>query len=131
GLPQPGNPTGGGRLAGRLRGAAWAEGHPGSRGGEREGGGAGASPRHQRRARGRVGREGGGLMRQPWYQVTNELIDQVAPELAVALDWSEAAAGWGLLKAIRWVLGRCPDHEPPSANAVVRGPHAAKLIARA
>ena len=70
-------------------------------------------------------------MHLPFLQITNEVIDQVAPDLAAMLEWTEEGAGWGLLKAIRWGLGRCPDDAPPSSNATVQGPHAAKLIARA
>lgn len=69
-------------------------------------------------------------MRLPYLQVSNELLEHAASDLSVMLDWSEGEAGWGLLQLIRWGLGRCPDHLPPSASAVVRGP-AAKLIAKA
>jgi hypothetical protein len=70
-------------------------------------------------------------MRLPYQQVAMEVIELVAPELAVALDWTEEGAGWGMIHLHKWALARCPDHEPPSANDTVRGPNAAKLIARA
>lgn len=70
-------------------------------------------------------------MRLPYLQVAMELIEQAAPDLAVILEWNERTAIGGLLTMIRWGLGRCPDDAPPSANAVVPGPAAARLIAKA
>lgn len=70
-------------------------------------------------------------MRLPWEQIAMEVIEVSAPELAAKLDISEAEAGWGIILAIKWALARCPDHEPPSANAIVKGPSAARQIARA
>lgn len=70
-------------------------------------------------------------MRLPYLQIAMEVIEQAAPDLAVALDWTEEAAGWGLVRLFRWGLARCPDHQPPSAGAVVEGPLAARLIANA
>jgi hypothetical protein len=67
----------------------------------------------------------------PYLQLAMEVIEQAAPDLAVALDWTEEAAGWGLVRLFRWGLARCPDHQPPSAGAVVEGPLAARLIANA
>lgn len=69
-------------------------------------------------------------MRLPYLQVTTELIEQIAPDLAVEFNLSEAEVGWGLIKLLKYVLGRCPDHEPPSKNDVIPGPTAARLIAR-
>lgn len=70
-------------------------------------------------------------MRLPFVQVAMELVEQVAPDVAATLDCDEAKIGWGILKAIIWALGRCPDDAPPSSNAVIEGKSAAKLIARA
>jgi hypothetical protein len=70
-------------------------------------------------------------MRLPFLQVAMEVIEQVAPDLAVMLDREESAIGWGLMKLFPWALGRCPENKPPSACAVVEGPSAARLIARA
>jgi len=70
-------------------------------------------------------------MRLPWEQIAMEVIEVSAPELAAKLDISEAEAGWGIILAIKWALARCPDHQPPSANAVVKGSSAARQIARA
>lgn len=68
-------------------------------------------------------------MRLPYLQVATEVIQQDARDLAVMLDWVEASAGWGMLKVFNWALSRCPDDAPPSANDIIRGPMAAKLIA--
>jgi len=70
-------------------------------------------------------------MRVPWFQVATEVVDQAAPDLACLLDGDELRLLGGLMHLFKWGLGRCPDDEPPSANAVVRGPAAAKLVARA
>lgn len=70
-------------------------------------------------------------MRLPWEQIAMEVIEVSAPELAAKLDISEAEAGWGIILSIKWALARCPDHQPPSANAVVKGSTAARQIARA
>lgn len=70
-------------------------------------------------------------MRPPYLQIAVELVEQVAPDIAVQLDLEEAPVGWGILKLYRWALGRCPENKPPSASALVSGPHAAKLVARA
>lgn len=69
-------------------------------------------------------------MHLPFVQVATDLIDH-APDLAVELDLPEERVGWGLIRLIRWGLSRCPDDAPPSRNSVVKGPNAAKLIARA
>lgn len=70
-------------------------------------------------------------MRLPWEQLAMEVIEVSAPELAAKLEITEAEAGWGIILAIKWALARCPDHQPPSANAVVKGSTAARQIARA
>lgn len=76
-------------------------------------------------------------MRLPWEQIAMEIIEVTAPELGAELypdldaDVAEACAGWGVVKLIKWALARCPDHQPPSANAVVKGATAARQIARA
>ena len=70
-------------------------------------------------------------MRLPFTQVAIEIIDVAAPDLAALLDWDEAKAGWGLIKLHKWALERCPEGELPSAHAIISGPAAAKLIARA
>jgi hypothetical protein len=70
-------------------------------------------------------------MRFPWVQIAMEVIEQAAPDLATLLDWTEEAAGWGLVKMFRWALGRCPEDRPPSASAVIKDPAAARLLARA
>lgn len=70
-------------------------------------------------------------MRQPWYQLTDELIEE-APELAIRLGISEAEAGWGIVRMIQGFLKRCPDGVPPSASARIRaetGPVAARICA--
>lgn len=67
----------------------------------------------------------------PYLQVAMEVLEQIAPDLAVELELEESAVGWGLLKVFRWGLGRCPDDAPPSVNAVVTGPNAARLIVKA
>lgn len=70
-------------------------------------------------------------MRLPYLQLAMEVIEQAAPDLAVALDWTEEAAGWGLVHLFRWGLHRCPDDRPPSESSLVEGPLAARLIANA
>lgn len=79
-------------------------------------------------------------MRPPWVQIETEFIQRVAGDLGALLaelqgrepdDRDEAVAGWGVEKLILWWLGRCPDEDPPSKHDVVRGPGAARLIARA
>jgi hypothetical protein len=94
-------------------------------------------------------------MRLPWQQIAMEVIEVSAPELGdklypelkpeleaalqrICAAWGTspdkmrtALAGWGVVEAIKWGLARCPDHQPPSANAVVKGPTAARQVARA
>jgi hypothetical protein len=70
-------------------------------------------------------------MHLPFMQVASEILDITAPEVAIALDWSEEAAFTGLVRLFRWGLARCPDHLPPSASDTIKRPTAAKLIARA
>jgi hypothetical protein len=70
-------------------------------------------------------------MRLPYQQIAMEVIELVAPELAITLDWTEEGAGWGIILLHKWALARCPDDLPPSSSDIVRGPNAAKLIARA
>lgn len=76
-------------------------------------------------------------MRLPWEKLAMEFIEVSAPELGMKLhperddDEAEALAGWGGVHLIKWALAQCPDHQPPSANDVVRGPFAARQIARA
>ncbi len=69
-------------------------------------------------------------MRAPWLQVEMELIEVVAPELAVELGVTEHEAGWGLLRVFRMLLSRCKESMPPSLQAVLYGPKAAEKIAR-
>ncbi|MEK7178591.1 MAG: hypothetical protein AAB721_02975 [Patescibacteria group bacterium] len=76
-------------------------------------------------------------MRLPWEKLLMEVIEVSAPELGAKLypeldpELAEAAAGWGIVHVVKWALARCPDHQPPSANAVVPGLTAALQIARA
>lgn len=70
-------------------------------------------------------------MRVQWVQVAMEVVEESAPDLAVLLETSEAEAGWGLIKLIKWFLGRVPENEYPSMHDLVHGPHAARLIASA
>lgn len=75
-------------------------------------------------------------MRPPWLQVSTDFLDTGAGDLAVHLyddvgEDAEARAGWAAIKVIEWVLARCPPAEPPSVHAYVRGPEAARLLARA
>lgn len=70
-------------------------------------------------------------MRVEWLQLAVEVVEQSAPDLAVLLDVSEADAGWGLIKLLKWGLGRVPQGEYPSLHDLVQGPMAARLIARA
>lgn len=70
-------------------------------------------------------------MRLPYLQIANEVLDQVAPDLAVKLGCSEAVAGWGVLRLFRWALGRCPEDGPPSAYDVIEDEDAALLVANA
>lgn len=70
-------------------------------------------------------------MRLPYIQIAMEVIEQAAPDVSVELDADEATVGWGLVKMIRWALGRCREDLPPSASSVVSGPAAARQIARA
>lgn len=76
-------------------------------------------------------------MRLPWEKLAMEVIEVSAPELGAELypelepEMAEALAGWGIVKAIKWALARCPDHQPPSASDLVPGASAARQIARA
>jgi hypothetical protein len=70
-------------------------------------------------------------MHLPYYQLTNEVIDLAAPEIAIRLDAEDVAILGGLVKLIKWALNRCPDHLPPSASDIVEGSFAPKLVARA
>jgi hypothetical protein len=67
----------------------------------------------------------------PFQKLRSETVEHEAQDLAALLSWDEAKAGWGLVKLERWGLSRCTDDAPPSAQAVVRGPSAMKLVARA
>lgn len=69
-------------------------------------------------------------MHLPYVQVTRDLIRH-APDLAIIVGVSEAQVGWGLVRLIDWAISRCPEDRPPSASAIVEGPAAEKLIARA
>lgn len=76
-------------------------------------------------------------MHLPWTQIANEVLDHAAVELAAKLDWgvsdpdmAEDLALSGLVRFFRWARERCPNDRPPSASAVISGPHAARLIAR-
>jgi hypothetical protein len=70
-------------------------------------------------------------MRAPYLQIAMEVLELHAPELAVALEWNEDSAFTGLVKIFRWGFARVPEGEMPSGHNIVRGPTAAKLIARA
>lgn len=70
-------------------------------------------------------------MNLPYIQVEVAVLEQCAPDLAILLDWTEEAAGWGLVKMFRYALGRVPAGAFPSEHAIVPGPTAAKLLARA
>jgi hypothetical protein len=69
-------------------------------------------------------------MRLPYLQLEVEIIEQLAPDLAVELGITEAEAGWGVVCLFKWALGRCSDDLPPSAQSVVSGPHAAELVTK-
>ena len=69
-------------------------------------------------------------MNLPYTQVASELVDIVAPDLAVILDWNEDAALCGVIRLHRWMLRRCPEGELPSEHDLVDGPAAALLVAR-
>lgn len=90
-------------------------------------------------------------MRLPWLKIAQEIREASAPELATKLyppcppkleamlrehykveseHLERSLAGYGIIEVIGWSLGRCPEHEPPSAHAVVKGPTAAREIAR-
>lgn len=69
-------------------------------------------------------------MRPPWLQIDTELIEQVAPEVAIELDVDEMAVLGGLVRLIKWALGRVPEGALPSLHAIISGPTAAKQIAR-
>lgn len=69
-------------------------------------------------------------MRLPFLQLDSEVLDVTAPEVAIALDWTEEAAVVAVLRMVQYVLARCPDDAPPSAHAVIRGPNAARILAR-
>lgn len=69
-------------------------------------------------------------MRPPFIQIAEELF-QAADDLGVILNWNAGEAFRGVASLIRWILARCPEDSPPSANAIVRGAAAAKLIANA
>lgn len=67
----------------------------------------------------------------PWIQIASEVIDHGAADLALMLDWDEAGAGWGMVKGFDWALKRADPKKPPSWSSIIRGPHAALLVARA
>ena len=69
-------------------------------------------------------------MRLPYLQIAMEVLEQLAPEVAIELDHNEDAILGKLIRLIQWGLGRCPDHLPPSHSSLVHGEHAAKHIAR-
>lgn len=90
-------------------------------------------------------------MRLPWLKIAQEIREATAGELATRLyppappeleaqlrahyrveveHLEKSLAGWGIVEVIGWALGRCPENEPPSAHAVVKGPTAAREIAR-
>lgn len=70
-------------------------------------------------------------MHLPFMQLDTDVIEQSAPDLGALLDISEADAGWGLVRLFKWALGRVPEGELPSNHALVPGPAAARLVARA
>lgn len=68
-------------------------------------------------------------MRAPWLQISMEVLELVAPNVAVLTNRSELETLGSLTKFIGWALGRCPEERPPSAGGLVTGAMAAKLIA--
>ncbi len=70
-------------------------------------------------------------MRLPFQKLRSETVDHEAADLAAILSWDEAKAGWGLVKLERWALARCADDSPPSAQSLVRGSGALKVVATA
>lgn len=70
-------------------------------------------------------------MRLPFLQVAMEVLELHAPELAITLKWSEGCAFIGLVRMFNWGLARVPHGELPSKHDVVKGPNAARLVARA
>ena len=67
----------------------------------------------------------------PWVQITNDLIDYAAPEMAIELDGDDLRLLGGLARMIRWVLGRVPKDSLPSLHDVIRGQKAAHALAKA
>lgn len=87
-------------------------------------------------------------MRLPYEQIAMEIIEVSAPELGANLvayrallrpirdtatraDIAKRCAGWGVLELIKWALARCPDNQPPSSHATVKGVGAAQQISLA
>lgn len=70
-------------------------------------------------------------MRLPFLQIAMEVLEQLAPEVAVELNHDEDAVLGKLVRFFKWALGRCPEDLPPSYSSTVIGQHAAKHIARA
>lgn len=70
-------------------------------------------------------------MHLPFIQIDTDMIEQVAPDVAIELDADEMAILGGLVRLVKWALGRVPEGALPSEHALITGPNAARLIARA
>ncbi len=70
-------------------------------------------------------------MHLPFMQVANEVIDSVAIEVAAETKCSPGDAFLGVVKMQRWALARCKETAPPSAQATIHGPEAARKITMA
>lgn len=70
-------------------------------------------------------------MHAPWMQLAKEVRKVNAPQFAAELDVGVGDAFLMLNDFLEWAIERCPENQPPSSAALIKGNSAGRQIAQA